>query len=100
MEFLVPKINSFAVKVMLSDMTMIEKYQPDDFPELISSLNQSHAALVQAFSNVPSAELDNDRGIRFKGYKVTIARTLEAEIADEGEHREQIEAYFGKSQRT
>jgi hypothetical protein len=38
-------------------------------------------------------EFDKDRGIRFKRYKVTIARLLQAEADDEEEHYRQIKDF-------
>jgi hypothetical protein len=42
---------------------------------------------------VPAEELSRDTGVRFRGYKVTIARTLEAEVKDEKVHHAQIEEF-------
>ena len=72
---------------------LVVEHEQDNFAALISSIEDSHRELVDFLQTVPAEEFDRDRGVRFKGYKVTIARTLEAEIKDEREHCAQIEAF-------
>jgi hypothetical protein len=72
---------------------LVAEHKKDDFADLISTIENSHRQLVDFLKTVPAEEFDKDRGVRFKGYKVTTARTLEAEIKDEKEHCAQIEAF-------
>jgi len=43
---------------------------------------------------IAAEELDRDTGVRFKGYKVTVARLLQAEAGDERRHAAQIRDHF------
>jgi uncharacterized damage-inducible protein DinB len=72
---------------------LVAEHKRDDFADLISSIENSHRELVDFLKTVPAEEFEKDRGVRFKGYKVTIVRTLEAEIKDAREHCAQIEAF-------
>lgn len=75
---------------------LVENYGRKDLTDLVSTAKESHSALLTALGEIPSGEINKDWGVRFKRYKVTIARTLDAEIKDERTHRKQIEEYFGK----
>ncbi len=76
---------------------LVAEYKRDDFAELLSSVEHSLQQLVAFLETVPAEEFDKDRGVRYKHYKVTIARLLQAETKDEKTHHKQIEE-FGKSQ--
>jgi len=69
---------------------LVEQYQKEDFAELLSSVENSHRQLADFLGTVPADEFDRDRGIRFRRYKVTIARLIQAEADDEKEHGEQV----------
>jgi hypothetical protein len=75
---------------------LVAKYKKDDFAELVSLIEDSHRQLVEILKAVPAEEFERDHGVRFKGYKVTVANTLQAEIRDEKIHCEQIEAFRDK----
>jgi hypothetical protein len=47
---------------------------------------------AKTYSN-PAEEFDRDSGVRYKRYKVTIARLLQAETRDEKTHHKQIEEF-------
>ena len=64
-----------------------------DFAELLYSLESSQRALMGFLATVAADEFDKDRGVRFQGYKVTIARLLEVQAKDDEEHYEQIRAF-------
>jgi hypothetical protein len=70
---------------------LVAEYKREDFADLRASVEDSHQKLIGFLETIPAEEFDRDRGVRFKGYKVTIARTLEAELEDEREHHRQIE---------
>lgn len=72
---------------------LVERYKKDDYVELLSSVESSHRGLVSFLGTVPADEFDRDRGLRFRRYKVTIARLIEAEADDEREHSEQIREF-------
>ncbi len=69
---------------------LVEEYKKDDFAELISSVSKSHETLIDFLKTIPAEEFEKDRAVRFKGYKVTIARLLQVEINDEKIHWSQI----------
>ena len=64
-----------------------------DFADLVSVLENSHQQLIRSIEAVPPEEFDRDRGVRFRGYRVTIARLLQAEGDDERTHLSQIEEF-------
>ncbi len=68
----------------------------DDFAELLSSVEDSLQQLVDFLETISAEEFDKDRGVRHKGYKVTIARLLQAETKDEKTHHKQIEEFRGR----
>ncbi len=73
--------------------SLVDQYKKDDFVELLYSVETSQRALMGLLATVPAEEFDKDRGIRFKRYKVTIARLLQAEADDEEEHYRQIKEF-------
>ncbi len=76
---------------------LVEEYRKDDFAELVSSVSKSHQTLIDFLNTVPAEEFEKDRSVRFKGYKVTIARVLQVEINDEKVHYNQIKQFFNVS---
>jgi hypothetical protein len=71
----------------------VAEYKKDDFADLIASAQESHRKLVRLLETVPAEEFDADKDVRFKGYKVTIARVIRGEIEDEKTHHSQIEEF-------
>ena len=76
---------------------LVAKYKRDSFPELIELLKESQQALTEFLDTVPAEAFNKDFGVRFRGYKVTIKRLLEAETRDEQIHCQQIKDYFKES---
>ncbi|HUS71288.1 MAG TPA: ClbS/DfsB family four-helix bundle protein [Anaerolineae bacterium] len=72
---------------------LVERHKTEDYAELLHSVEASHRALVDLLATVPADEFEKDRGVRYKRYKVTIARLLQAEAEDEEEHYRQIKAF-------
>jgi hypothetical protein len=72
---------------------LVERHKTEDYAELLHSVEASHRALVDLLGTVPADEFEKDRGLRYKRYKVTIARLLQAEAEDEEEHYRQIKAF-------
>jgi hypothetical protein len=75
---------------------LVAEHKRDDFAELLSSVEDSLQKLVAFLETVLAEEFDKDRGVRYKRYKVTIARLLQAETKDEKTHHEQIEEFRGR----
>ena len=72
---------------------LVAQYKKDDFADLLASIKDSHQKLIDFLQTIPAEEFGKDSGLRFKGYKVTIAGTLEAEAKDELEHHKQIQTF-------
>jgi hypothetical protein len=75
---------------------LVAEYKRDDFDALVASMEESHQKLVQLLETVPAEEFEADKGVRFKGYKVTIARVIQGELDDERTHYVQIEEFRTK----
>jgi hypothetical protein len=73
--------------------SLVDRYKKDDFTELLYAVEASQRALMGFLGTVPAEEFHKDKGIRFKRYKVTIARLLQAEAEDEEEHYRQIKEF-------
>lgn len=72
---------------------LVAKYRLDDLDALVNFVSTTQQRLVARAAAIPAVELFRDRDIRFKGYKITIARLLEAELKDERVHLAQLEAF-------
>jgi hypothetical protein len=70
--------------------TLVLRYGDPTFRRLTASARQSHRALLKRLKALPAKEMWEDRGIRFRGWKVTIGRLMEVERQDEEEHWRQI----------
>lgn len=78
---------------------LVAEHKKDDFALLLASMEDSHQKLIDFLETVPAEEFDKDRGVRFKGYKVTIARLLQVEAKDEAEHHTQIKEFASRGRR-
>ena len=72
---------------------LVAKYKRE-MAALLALMQDSHQRLVDFLRTVPAEEFDRDKGLRFRGYKVTIARLLQAEASDEEVHYKQIQAWL------
>jgi hypothetical protein len=72
---------------------LVAEHKKDDFALLLASVEDSHQVLVDFLETIPAEEFGRDRGVRFRRYKVTIARLLQAEAKDEAEHYTQIKEF-------
>ena len=72
---------------------LVSKYKRGSLPKLMSTMQISHQKLIDLIQTIPAEELEQDKGVRYKGYKVTIARLLQAELKDEKVHCTQIEMF-------
>jgi hypothetical protein len=61
-------------------------------------MKDSQEKLIEFLQTVQSENFNKDFGVRFRGYKVTIQRLLEAEIKDEQTHLQQIADSFQETQ--
>jgi hypothetical protein len=72
---------------------LVAKYKRDDYQDLLFLVEQTHRQLIHFLEEIPASEFFEDRGIRFKGYKVILSRLLDVEKKDEEIHLQQIEEF-------
>ncbi|MFH1524285.1 MAG: ClbS/DfsB family four-helix bundle protein [Chloroflexota bacterium] len=75
---------------------LVSLYKKGAVADLVKNAQVSHRALVDRLTATPARELFQDNGIRYRGYKVTIARLIEAEMGDECVHMEQVKGFAAK----
>jgi hypothetical protein len=72
---------------------LVAKYRMDELDTLVNFVRATQQTLLKIITALQPEELYKDRGIRIRGYKITIARLLEAELKDERVHLAQLEAF-------
>jgi len=77
----------------------VETYQNETSEALLKITAVSQKALLDALVALPEAVFQQDFGVRFKGYKVTLARLLEAEMEDERIHFKQLLSFLSPGER-
>jgi hypothetical protein len=75
---------------------LVKKYKRDSFDELLTAARDSQNELIEFLQTVPPRSFNKDFGVRFRGYKVTIQRLLEADAKDEQVHYQQIKDFLEK----
>lgn len=76
---------------------LVKKYGKASFQDLLAALKDSHERLIEFVKTIPPESFTKDFGVRFRGYKVTIQRLLEAEGKDEQTHLQQMTDFFKES---
>ncbi len=76
---------------------LVSQYKLESMAALLSTMQVSHQKLIDSIQGMPVEEFEQDFGVRFKGYKVTIARLLQAELKDEKVHYVQMEMFRNKA---
>ena len=76
---------------------LVAKYKRGSLAKLMSAMQISHQKLIDLIRILPAEEFEQDHGVRYKGYKVTIARLLQAELKDEKVHFSQIEMFKNRA---
>ena len=74
---------------------LVERNRREEFSQQVLLARQSHQELVDYLKSLPDRDLWIDHGIRARGWKVTIARLLEAELGDEEIHLNQLQNLAG-----
>ncbi|HEX6035728.1 MAG TPA: DinB family protein [Anaerolineales bacterium] len=69
---------------------LVKKHKVNSSKEILTKAKDSQEKLIQFLQTVPPEQFNKDFGVRFRGYKVTIQRLLEAERGDEQTHLQQI----------
>lgn len=75
---------------------LVKKYRRNTFREQLATLKRSQQMLIDHLQTIPSEDFNRDFGVRFRGYRVTIQRLLEADIKDVQVHHRQIVDFFGR----
>jgi hypothetical protein len=76
---------------------LVKKNKKGSIHELLATAKDSQERLIKFLRTIPPEHFNKDFGARFRGYKVTIQRLLEAETEDEQTHYEQIIGFFKRS---
>lgn len=69
---------------------LVKKHKIGSLEELVTTARASQKKLVEFLQSIPPEQFSRDFGVRFRGYRVTIQRLLEAEWKDEQTHLQQI----------
>lgn len=72
---------------------LVAQYRDEDYVAGLRAARASHQALCELLESIPAAEFERDHGVRFRGYKVTIARLLAADSRDEQVHAQQLREF-------
>ena len=73
---------------------LVKKHKKDSLQELLTNARESQGQLLEFLNTIPAENFNKDFGVRFRGYRVTIQRLLEAEQKDEQTHLQQIMDFF------
>lgn len=73
---------------------LVKKHKKDSCKELLAEARESQGQLLEFLNTIPPEQFNRDFGVRFRGYKVTVQRLLEAEREDEQTHLQQIMGFF------
>lgn len=73
---------------------LVAKYKRNSFRELLATVKKSQKELIEFLQPIPPEYFGKDFDVRFRGYKVTIQRLLEADIKDGQIHYQQIVDFF------
>jgi hypothetical protein len=69
---------------------LVARLKEHGYAQTIACAEHSHRRLLAFLEEVPPPEFPKDRGVRYRGYRVTIARILQSELDDERVHLQQV----------
>ncbi len=69
---------------------LVAEFKVGPLPALVRAARASHSRLMGAARSLPRGNLERDFGVRVRGVRVTIARLLRWELADERTHLVQL----------
>ena len=75
---------------------LVKRYRGPDLQLLLRKAEASHHELLALLDSLPSTEIIRDRGLKFRGWRVTIERLMLAEAKDEREHARQLAEFAGR----
>ena len=73
---------------------LVEQYRRPTLAEQIALFNEAFGKLAQVLTAMSADEFFKDSGVRYRGYRVTVARLVEGELKDERVHLEQINSWL------
>ncbi len=73
---------------------LVNRCHINELPELIQQVRKSHQILARRLQALPVNDWFRDSGLRFKGFRITIAKLIQAEISDENVHAKQLSAFI------
>ncbi len=73
---------------------LVRRYRQEKHEDGLRAAQLSHQALCELLESIPAADFERDHGVRFRGYKVTIARLLAADAKDCRLHAQQIRDFL------
>jgi hypothetical protein len=76
---------------------LVKQYKRGSFNDQIASVRDSQHKLIEFLETIPPEDFNKDFGVRFRGYKVTVQRLMEADIKDVQIHCKQITDFFGET---
>lgn len=76
---------------------LVQRYREEEHEAGLRAAQLSHQALCELLESIPAAEFERDHGVRFRGYKVTIARLLAADSKDCHLHAQQIRDFLSRT---
>lgn len=65
-----------------------------DLEKMIAAVDESRAAVNEYLEQLKPEDLFGDHGVRQKGYRVAIARSIEADTKDVLEHLDQLRQFL------
>ena len=72
----------------------VRKYRRPNLAEQIELAEQTFGALMDSLMTLDAEAFNRDYGVRYKGWKVIIARLVESELHDERIHLEQMKTWL------
>jgi hypothetical protein len=75
---------------------LVSLYKKGSLADLIEATRVSQHALFDLLTSLPAKDLFQDYGVRFRRYKVTIARLIKADTKDVKAHLEQVKEFVAK----
>ena len=78
--------------------TLVDRYKRGDLPTQLALMRDTHRDLLYCLDTFPAEEMFQDKGLRYKGFKVILSSLLEVERQGEEEHLEQIKRFVGNFQ--
>ncbi len=73
---------------------LVEQYRKQRYEDQLALAQSTHDLLIRYLRDMPADELWQDRGIRYRGWIVTLGKLLNVEAKDEDQHSQQIKSFL------